>query len=384
MERTDPRVEAVLAGRPPPRPTDWRAYFPPAHFTKPLELANPLPDAGRIAFDAPSHTYRFDGELMRTSVTGLIRRVFPEDFNADRVIASMMRSARWTDNAKYKRADGTMMNAQEIKDMWETKRDRAANEGSWKHFLFELLLNGLPTNDEDCEVGMLRDMLATFCVARSLRVRNTELEVCWPSMSVAGSIDALFTNADGSISVFDWKASEKLVDLHAKTLAAATPTEIATARSFSARGHVWPAHVVQRTQSRVRARGREPLEHLPDDTITHYWLQLHLYGEMLRSVYGKTIGVCYIVCLHHTCADGWVVFEAPDLSTEARAVFDDWHASVIEPRAQAADDKDDDAPAPPTTRRRAPPADEPVTSRATMTLGTLAASSLARDANVHT
>jgi len=309
---------------PPPRPQSFLRgeFVPPPHFEKPLAVDHPHDRDARIRFDEIPHIYYVDGKAVGTSVTSLKHAYFSH-FDADMVIRRMMSGANWSANEKYRRADGTMMSAREIKDMWDRNGQLASNKGTWMHWNIELCLNRLPFNADDVELHQYARFRDQIMRARTWTPYRTEWEIFAEVEDVAGSIDAIMhCEADGTYAIVDWKRSTKLAELARRV----DPQRRKKVYSYE---DVLP--VLQR--SRRRAKG--PLSNHADETIIEYYVQLNLYRWMLQRYYDMRISAMTLVCLHEDETD-FIVFDAPVLETECDAIMQERRAHVSQSTSAAA------------------------------------------------
>ena len=104
---------------------------------------------------------------------------------------------------------------------------------------------------------------------------------------MAGSIDFVARESDGSFMVIDWKRSKglrhKFVNIFQKMM--------------------------------------HPLSHLDDCAGSHYLLQLNGYKYLLEKYYGLRIGRMLIVCTHPDNGDEPFVREVPAMSQETEALM---------------------------------------------------------------
>jgi len=326
---------AIEITEPPPRPTSFLRgeFLPPPHFEKPLSRQFPHARDARIHFDEIPHIYYVDGKAVGTSVTSLKHGYFGT-FDADMVIRRMMNGANWYSNEKYRKPNGDMMTAAEIKEQWDLNGQLASNKGTWMHWNIELCLNGLPFNAEDPELHQFARFRNEVMRARSWSPYRTEWEIFAEPEDVAGSIDAIMRcDADGSFAIVDWKRSVKLADLARKA-------DPARARK------VYDYDDVRASLQRRRAKG--PLATLPDDTIIEYYVQLNLYRWMLQRYYDMRISAMCLVCLHENESD-YIVFDAPVLEAECDAIMAlrraSRHGGAAAPAAHDASAAAPDAPA---------------------------------------
>lgn len=101
------------------------------------------------------------------------------------------------------------MSSQEICDLWAQARRVGAARGTWMHAQIECLLNGGCVTSCSVEVAKFLRFVAdggfgSACVFR------TEWRIYATDESVAGSIDFVAREPDGSLVLFDWKRARKL------------------------------------------------------------------------------------------------------------------------------------------------------------------------------
>ena len=209
----------------------------------------------RIQFDEGPHIYHIDGSSDGyMSVTTFNHSHFGH-FDADAIIKKMMSSSNWSQNKYYGKS------VDEIKAMWDKNRDEAALAGTNMHYDIECYYNECPNENNSIEYEYFRNFLAAF---PELKPYRTEWTVFHEELKLAGSIDMVLENPDGTLLIYDWKRCK----------------EIVKANGFNKWGN------------------KECIEHLPDTNYWHYCLQLNTYKAILEEKYGKTVTVLYLVCLH--------------------------------------------------------------------------------------
>jgi hypothetical protein len=301
---------AIEITEPPPRPTSFLRgeFVPPPHFEKPLSRRFPHARDARIHFDEIPHIYYVDGKAVGTSVTSLKHGYFGQ-FNADMIIRRMINGPNWQANEKYRKSNGAMMTAEEIKAQWDLNGQLASNKGTWMHWNIELCLNELPFNADDPELHQFARFRDEVMRARSWTPYRTEWEIFAEPEDVAGSIDAIMRcEADGSYAIVDWKRSTKLAELARK---------VDPAR----RNKVYSYEDVLPVLQRTRRHATGPLSAHPDETIVEYYVQLNLYRWMLQRYYDMRISSMCLVCLHEDESD-FIVFDAPVLETECDEIME--------------------------------------------------------------
>ena len=221
-----------------------------------LSNLNKHPRDDRILFDEPTHVYTIDGDSGFTSVTTWNHSHF-EDFNSDSIIDNMMKSKKWPQNKYYG------MTREEIKASWDKNRDEAAEAGTKMHYDIECYYNKCPNENTSVEYSYFKKFLEDFPDLNS-RPYRTEWTVFHEDWRLAGSIDMIFENEDGSLQIYDWKRCKDIKKVNGWSVYAKT----------------------------------ECIDHIPDTNYWHYCLQLNTYKAIIESKYDKKVTDMYLVCLH--------------------------------------------------------------------------------------
>lgn len=241
-----------------------------------LANKNPHPRDKHIQFDEPTHTYTIDGDSDYTSVTTWNHSHFKE-FNADLIIEKMINSKYWHKNKYYGKT------AEEIKEEWEQNRDEAAIAGTKMHYDIECYYNGLEVSNDSIEYKYFQAFVADNV---ELVPYRTEWTVWDSELKIAGSIDMVYENLDGTLSIYDWKRSKGIV--RNKQF-----EEYATISCIS---------------------------HIPDTNFWHYALQLNTYKAIIEKNYGKLVTTLRLVCLHPN-QQTYQIIDIPDLTEEIQELF---------------------------------------------------------------
>ena len=99
---------------------------------------------------------------------------------------------------------------------------------------------------------------------------RTEWMIYHEDLKIAGSVDMVYRNPDGTLLIYDWKRCKEIVKVNAYGSTATT----------------------------------ECVRHLPDTNFWHYALQLNTYKNIIEQKYGaKVVGLC-LVCLHPDNSNG--------------------------------------------------------------------------------
>jgi hypothetical protein len=274
---------------------------------------NAHPRDAFIEFDAGPHKYTCNGEEGYLSVTTWLHSHF-KPFDADAVIAKMKLS-----NPKCKYYGQT---PEKIKAMWDKNRDEAAAAGTAMHAAIEGYFLGLglggappgpplregrtqgaeamdrfPPDASDLGGQPPRPPLRTHPVfhrhpppplasalpvmggvgghpptqfddfVRShphLQPYRVEWMIFDEDVRLAGSIDFVALNPDGTLTIYDWKRCKE----------------------------------IKKTNSFGDFAMTECISHLPDTNYWHYALQLNTYKTILERKYEQQVSAMFLVGLH--------------------------------------------------------------------------------------
>ena len=250
-----------------------------------------------ITFYEEGHKYIIDLEpdATYTSVTTWLDDQF-EKFDADKIINKMMSGYKWKIGHKY-----WGMTSDEIKSLWETNKNVACEAGTALHFEIECFNNNNHryrfnyTNKELTDIYIANNQ---ECLIRTsiewqyyinfvidypnLKPYRTEWTVFNEDIKISGSIDMVYENNDGTLSIYDWKRSKDIT------------RNINTYNRFGL-----PSSIC----------------HLPDSNFWHYALQLNMYKYILETKYNKIVKDLYLVRLHPE-EHNYELIQLPILSTE--------------------------------------------------------------------
>ena len=112
---------------------------------------------------------------------------------------------------------------------------------------------------------------------------RTEWTIYNEDVKIAGSIDMVYENPDGTLSIYDWKRSKNITRINNFNKFAISPL----------------------------------ICHLPDSNFWHYALQLNTYKVILEEKYGKKVKDLYLVRLHPDAEEkNYELIKLPDLSKD--------------------------------------------------------------------
>lgn len=250
-----------------------------------------------ICFEEKGHKYTIltDPHSKYLSVTTWNHSHFPH-FDADVIIEKMMTGKAWKEGHKY-----WGLTPEQIKDSWNKNRDNAAGAGTKLHFDIECFMNSSPCSfqqellksfsskeeeEDSLEWRYFIDFVNTF---PNLKPYRTEWMIYDEDLKLAGSIDMVYENQDGSLSIYDWKRAK----------------EISKFNSFN------------------KFASTSCIDHLPDSNYWHYALQLNTYKAILERKYNKVVKELYLVRLHPESEER--TFERipiPNLANEIHLLFE--------------------------------------------------------------
>ena len=219
-------------------------------------------------------------------------------FNAALIIKNMMKGKNWNPENKY-----WGMTAEEIKKKWSQDGLKAASLGTALHYAIECFMNiadKASTTDPTTHMVYHTEgsvyaspewsyFLEFTRAFPDLKPYRTEWRIYDEDIKLAGSIDMVYENEDGTLSIYDWKRCK----------------EISKTNAF--KKHAKTACI----------------NYLPDTNFWHYSLQLNTYKAILERKYGKIIKDLYLVQLHEeNPRKTFELIKVADLSAEIEKLFE--------------------------------------------------------------
>ena len=157
-----------------------------------------------ISFEEGPHIYTVCGERGTfTSVTTWNHHHFSK-FDADAVIDKMLANTQKMSDPAYKYYN---MTKDQIKKMWDEKRDSSSGSGTKMHNDIELFYNGVDVQNDSIEFQYFRKFLKDL---PELKPYRTEWMVYYEELKLSGSIDMVFENPDGTLRIYDWKRCKSI------------------------------------------------------------------------------------------------------------------------------------------------------------------------------
>ena len=230
-----------------------------------LEKLNPHIRDQCISFQELGHLYTINDTLITdkpdqsiqdrgyTSVTTFIHNLFPK-FDPEKIIPKMMNSKNWP-NSKY-----FGMTKNEIKAQWNENGKLASEAGTAMHEDIELFYNDVEISNDSVEFQYFNKYLKDHSDFTPYR---TEWTVWDAESKICGSVDMIYINDDGTLSIYDWKRCK----------------EIKQTNNFQKCLH-------------------PSLKKLDDCNYEHYSLQLNVYKYIIEKNYGFKVKELAIVSMH--------------------------------------------------------------------------------------
>lgn len=268
-----------------------------------LSSINSVERDAQIKFYARGHKYEISSDKgsKYTSVTTWNHSHFPK-FDADKIIENIFKSKSWGPDHKY-----WGQTAEQIKASWKSNGEQVAGAGTNLHERIEIFMN----NEKLSHGYNLKDLYEEY-VKNNKNVDNeieewnyfiqfvkdfenfkpyrTEWMIFDEELKLAGSIDMVFQNEDGTLSIYDWKRSKEISKINNWNQYATNPL----------------------------------ICHMPDTNFWHYALQLNTYKTILERKYDKKIKDLYLVRLHPSAEEKtYELITVPFLDKEMLDLFEE-------------------------------------------------------------
>jgi ATP-dependent exoDNAse (exonuclease V) beta subunit len=261
-----------------------------------------------IQFFEEDHKYVITNDIENkyTSVTTWNHSHFPI-FNANLIIKNMMKGKNWKEGHKY-----WGLSAEEIKKQWSNNSSAVSGAGTDLHFEIECFMNN-PSIDEYKHTDLYNSYLTLSSSNETkaiewdyfinfikdhpeLKPYRTEWTIYDEDLKISGSIDMVYENPDGTLSIYDWKRSKEI-------------TRINNFKKFAI---------------------NKLICHMPDSNFWHYALQLNTYKRILERKYGKIVTDLYLVRLHPDAEEkNYELIKLPDLTKEVDELFEERKQKLI-------------------------------------------------------
>jgi hypothetical protein len=258
-----------------------------------------------IKFYTRGHKYEIlsDKGSKYTSVTTWNHSHFPK-FDADKIIDNIFKSKSWGPAHKY-----WGQTAEQIKASWKANGDAVAGAGTNLHERIENFMNneklkpGYNLKDlyEDYNNTLEDQQLEWNYFIKfvndnaELKPYRTEWMIFHEDLKLAGSIDMVFENNDGTLSIYDWKRSKEITKVNNWNQYALNPL----------------------------------ISEMPDTNFWHYSLQLNTYKRILEEKYDKKVTKLCLVRLHPNAEEKtYELLDVPILDKEMTSLFEERRKQV--------------------------------------------------------
>lgn len=254
-----------------------------------------------ILFYEDMHKYVIlsDVKSEYTSVTSWCHSHFSK-FNAEQAIEFIFKSKHWNETHKY-----WGMTKEEIKELWDKNRNGVSSAGTELHFHIECFMNNLHLNKYythfdlykyyetnkfntlDYSISVETNISEKSIISITsnnkhlntiewyyflkfikdtpyLKPYRTEWTIYDEDIKIAGSVDMVYENDDGTLSIYDWKRCKNIIRISN-----------------------WNKYAETRC-----------ICHIPDTNFWHYALQLNVYRYIIQTKYGKFVKELKLVVLH--------------------------------------------------------------------------------------
>lgn len=219
-----------------------------------------------IEFQEEGHKYFLTHPINNTlltpiSTTTLIKS-YHEEFNDDKIIQRMMASPNWINSKYYGKTPD------EIKFLWKTNKEDAAELGTLMHADIERYLNKDDVlNSNTLEFKYFIHFWEQFKIKySSFDIFRTEMLIFDENFrngtGISGSIDALLKNDQDQFIILDWKRSKEI------------------------------------KETNIYQKMLKPFNNLDDTNKNHYALQLNIYRHILTTKYQYNVVFMMLVVLH--------------------------------------------------------------------------------------
>jgi len=264
-----------------------------------------------IKFYAKGHKYEIitDPKTKYTSVTTWNHSHFPK-FDQDAIIEKIFKSKGWGPENKY-----WGQTAEQIKALWKVNGESSAGAGTKLHEEIEHFMNNgnLDLNSAYTHKDLWENyknnpnrgiipytaeweyFLQFINDYPDMKPYRTEWMIFDEDLKIAGSIDMVYENPDGTLSIYDWKRSKDISKINGWDNFAKNPL----------------------------------ISHLHDTNFWHYALQLNTYKAILERKYGKTVTKLCLVRLHpDNQEETYELLDVPILTKEMEDLFEERQKEV--------------------------------------------------------
>ena len=273
------------------------------NFNQVLEKRNKHVRDKHLVFEPKWHKYTVSNDQTPyMSVTKWINSHFP-GFNPDAVIKKMMAGPNWNEDNKY-----WGMSPNEIKKLWNDNGKKSSSAGTALHECIEHFMNQHLENEDgelikvnhdllldsyledmeedDCNIGDNSIEWNFFINYVSNHKEKTPYRTEWKvfdeDLKMAGAIDMIYENEDGTLDIYDWKRVKEI-----------------------------------NKYNKFESSISNGLSHIPHSNFWHYSLQLNTYKAIIERKYNKKVrNLCLVVFHPEAECQNYQIVDCADMSSE--------------------------------------------------------------------
>lgn len=235
-----------------------------------------------VEFDEPTHKYKVGDHIFATSVTQFVHLHFPK-FDEDDVCNNILKSNKMKD--PFYKYYG--MTKSDILDSWDVNK----KFGTELHALIEDYYNGNGKKFEEVGTIEYQYFLNFTKDYKGLKAYRTEFRLFSFDLDIAGSIDLLVKNRDGTFTIVDWKRAASI--------------DTSTAINRFTKFGLLPG-----------------ISHIVSTNLQHYNFQLNVYRYILQSEYGFVISSMHLVIFHPNNKSGnYEIHDVPIMDAEMNYIM---------------------------------------------------------------
>ena len=243
-----------------------------------LKIKNKHERDDNIIFIEEGHKYIVNGDDSFISVTTYIHTHFKQ-FDSEVIINKMKKSKNWKQSKYFG------MKNYEIKKLWDDNGKNASSLGTKLHNDIEFFYNDIEIINDSIEWTYFKNFYNNNINKTPYR---TEWTIYDENLKICGSIDMIFINDDGTLSIYDWKRCKEIKLKNDYKEYSITPS----------------------------------INHLHDCNYVHYTLQLNIYKKLIERNYGFTVKDLHIVCMHpDNDNNNYIEYKLPIISEEIDKLF---------------------------------------------------------------
>ena len=208
-----------------------------------------------------------------------------------------MKSKKWKDGHKY-----WGLTPEQIKELWHQNAQTVSLAGTEMHYKIECFMNNptcythkeLYENYNNINKNIKNESIEWQYFIKfikdtpHLKPYRTEWTIYNEELKLAGSIDMVYENPDGTLEIYDWKRVKEITKVN-----------------------IWNKYAITKS-----------ICHFPDTNFWHYALQLNTYKAILEDRYEKIVTKLCLVRIHPDAEENsYELIAVPILKKEIMDLF---------------------------------------------------------------